>query len=60
MFEDIGKLNWVKEVLGVAKRLVKFVIKKPKVLTMYRIAKDLEVVKFSSTRFAMMFLVMNG
>jgi hypothetical protein len=55
MVEDIGKLNWVKEVLGMARRLVKFVTKKPKVLAMYRIAKDLGLVKFSSIHFAMMF-----
>jgi hypothetical protein len=58
MVEDIGKLNWVKEVLGVARRFVKFVTKKSKVLAMYRTIKDLELVKFSSTRFAMMFLVL--
>jgi hypothetical protein len=40
-----------------AKRLVKFVTKKPKVLAMYRIAKDLGLVKFSSIHFATMFLV---
>jgi hypothetical protein len=28
MVEDTGKLNWVKEVLGVVRRLVKFVTKK--------------------------------
>jgi hypothetical protein len=58
MVEDIGKLNWVKEVLGVAKRLVKFVTKNPQVLAMYRTIKDLELVKFSSIWFAMMFLVL--
>jgi len=50
MVEDIGKLNWVKEVLGMARRLVKFV--------MYKIAKNLGLVKFSSIHFAMMFLVL--
>ncbi len=44
--------------LRVARRLVKFVTKKLKVWAMCRIAKDLELVKFSSTCFAMMFLVL--
>jgi hypothetical protein len=30
MVEDIGKFNWVKKLLGVARRLVKFVTKKIK------------------------------
>ncbi len=58
MVEDIGKLNWVKKVLGVARRLVKFVTKEPKVLAMYRTVKDLELVMFSSIQFAMMFMVL--
>ncbi len=58
MVEDIGKLNWVKEVLRVARRLVNFVTKKPKFLAMCRTVKDLELVKFSSIQFAMMFLVL--
>jgi hypothetical protein len=37
---------------------VKFVTKKPQVLAMYRAIKDLELVKFSSIQFAMMFLVL--
>jgi len=58
MVEDIGKLNWVKEVFDMARRLVKFVTKKLKVLAMYRIAKDFGLVKFSSIHFATMFLVL--
>jgi hypothetical protein len=55
MVEDIGKLNWVKEVLGVARRLVEFLTKKTEG---YGIVKDLGLVKFSPTYFAMMFLVL--
>ncbi len=40
------------------RRLMKFVTKKPKVLAMYKTIKDLELVKYSSTRFAMIFLVL--
>jgi len=40
MVEDIGKFNWVKEMLRVARRLVNFVTKKPKFLAMCRTVKD--------------------
>ena len=42
-----------------AKTIVKFLTKKPKVLAIYRSFKDLEIVTFSKTRFAYVFLILD-
>jgi hypothetical protein len=47
----------VKEELSVARSMVTFVTKKPKVLAMYRTHKDLKLVKFSATHYDMIFIV---
>jgi hypothetical protein len=47
----------VKEELSVARSMVTFVTKKPKMLAMYRTHRDLKLVKFSTTHYDMMFIV---
>lgn len=59
LMEDIGKLEWVSIILMKAKFLVKFVTKRPKVLSIYRAHSELELQKPSDTRFAYMFIVVD-
>lgn len=50
LVEDIAKLPWVKEIVGVARFLVRFITKRPKVLSMFRSFSTLEIVKIAPTR----------
>ena len=58
LIEDIGKNFWVDEIFAVAKSMVKFVTKRPKVLSIYWANSSLEILKPSQTRFAYMFIVL--
>ena len=58
LIEDIGKISWVREIFSVAKSMVKFVTKKPKVLSIFRANTTLDLLKPSKTRFAYMFIVL--
>ena len=58
LIEDIGKKIWVDDLFATAKSMVKFVTKRPKVLSMYRANSTLEILKPSKTRFAYMFIVL--
>lgn len=57
LMEDLEGLAWVADIFSRAKSMVKFVTKRPKVLSIYRAHSDLELLKPSSTRFAYMFIV---
>ena len=58
LIEDIGKIPWINELFAIAKKMVKFVTKRPKALSMLRANSTLEILKPSSTRFAYMFIVL--
>lgn len=57
MIEDVAKIPWISEIFAIARSMVRFVTKRPKVLYMYRAHSDLELLKPSKTRFAYMFIV---
>ena len=56
--EDIGKLEWVKNIVQDALAIVNFINAKVKVLAIYRSYSDLELKKPSKTRFAAMWLLL--
>ena len=58
LMEDMGKLPWMKEVVGEALSIVTFFTTKHKVLSMYRSHSKLELKKPSSTRFAYIWLLL--
>jgi hypothetical protein len=49
MVEDITRLPWLKNVMFIAKKLVEFVIAKPKVLIMYHAYNNSEIMKHFQT-----------
>ncbi|KAH7293878.1 hypothetical protein KP509_28G046400 [Ceratopteris richardii] len=57
LFEDIGKLAWVKPVLDNAIKVVTFMIMKPIVLALFRKFSTKDLVKPTQTRFAYMFIM---
>jgi predicted tellurium resistance membrane protein TerC len=50
--KDITKLPWVKYVLNKIRHDVNFVMKEPKFFAIYRTFQDLELLKFSKTKYA--------
>ena len=58
LMEDIGNLEWVKEILTKALSIVNFINNKVRVLAIYRSYSDLELKKSSATRFAAMWLLL--
>lgn len=58
MMEDIGKIDWISEVMADARLIVKFFRKKSKPLSIFRSYSELELVRPSMTRFAYMYLVL--
>ena len=58
LIKDIGRISWVSDLFAIAKSMVKFVTKRPKVLSMYRANRTLELLKPSRTRFSYMFIVL--
>ncbi len=56
--KDITKFPWVKYVFNKIKHVVNFMMKKPKNLAIYRTFQDLELLKFSKTKYAYLFLVL--
>ena len=55
--EDIGKVQWVDFIFEIARGMIKFVRRKPKVLNIYQAYNKLELLQPSSTSFAYMFIV---
>ncbi|KAH7428556.1 hypothetical protein KP509_09G006800 [Ceratopteris richardii] len=58
LFEDIGKLTWVKLVIDNVVKIVTFVIMKPIVLALFRKFSSKDIIKLAQTRFAYMFIML--
>ena len=57
LIEDIGKIQWVDGFFKIARSMVKFVNKKPKVLSIFRAYSEVDLLMPSKTRFSYMFIV---
>ncbi|KAH6555265.1 hypothetical protein KP509_1Z269200 [Ceratopteris richardii] len=60
LFEDIGRLEWVKPILDNAVKVVVFVTMKPSVLALFRKHSSKDLVKPAQTRFAYMFIMLSN
>ena len=58
LIEDIGQIQWVEAIFRTGRSMVRFVKKRPKVLSMYRAYSTLELLQPAATRFAYMFIVL--
>jgi hypothetical protein len=52
MIKNITKLFWAKDVVSKANHVENIVTNKPKVLAIYKAFHDLELLKFSKTKYA--------
>ncbi|KAH6555157.1 hypothetical protein KP509_1Z277400 [Ceratopteris richardii] len=60
LFEDIGRLEWVKPILDNAVKVVVFVTMKPSVLALFRKHSTKDLVKPAQTRVANMFIMLSN
>ena len=60
LFEDIGKLPWISNVLEQALQVVTFVTRKSIVLALFRKLSKKDLVKPAKTRFAYHFIILNN
>lgn len=56
LFEDIAKLPWIAEVLDIGRFLVRFVTKRPRVLSMFREYSSLDILRPAPTRSTFLFI----
>ena len=59
LIANIGKIVLVDEIFTIKKNMVKFVPKRPKVLSIYQAHNSLKILKPSCTRFAYMFILLD-